>query len=414
VENRCVFLPLLQFEISCPNIIPTNQICFQMLIQDSLLNARQGKHAKQALGNIRLACSGGTKVVPTLTTKNWIETTDLMQLQHGADKIKNTLVENFLHRMTTEQLSSCMCCGLQLQTLFLLPCGCQICTECVTPNTSSCLACHAEFDADDFQRLQPGLDYTWKWNIIEAQKEREQARMLAEALEATHQREDGNQNAQQEGNNPAALRGEIINRGRRRMRKNQPHVCEYSSVYLDGKCKLCGELHLCTLIGTRQCVVCNCEAEDCPEEESKAYYIANKLINLLSVYQNRGTHEITGDAKRPLKVIIFTQFQQVSNLVGDRLIRRFGRGCVAEYWGQTRNLELARFTKSTDCFCMLLNKDGSHGLNLSFVTHIFFLDEILGKPNCTIPYSRIRSSFLLVASSLTHLRIFISFNQINL
>jgi hypothetical protein len=33
---------------------------------------------------------------------------------------------------------------------------------------------------------------------------------------------------------------------------------------------------------------------------------------------------------------------------------------------------------------MLLNKDGSHGLNLSFVTHIFFLDEILGKPDFEI------------------------------
>ncbi len=346
--------------------------------QDSLLNARQFKHAKLALSNIQLACSGASTVVPTLTTKNWVETTDLMQNEHGADKIKMTLVENFLHRMTTEQLSSCMCCGLQLQTLFLLPCGCQICTECVTPTTSQCPGCHDEFDADDFQRLQPGLEYTWKWNIIEAQKEREQARMLAQALEATRQRGSETNSAQQEGINPEPFPFPIVNR-RRQFRKNHPHVCKYSSVYSDGKCKLCGELHLCSFMETRKCTVCNCEAEECPEEESKSYYITMKLSDLISVYENRGTHEITGEMKRPLKVIIFTQFQQVSNLVGDRLIRRFGRGCVAEYWGKTRNVELARFTKSSDCFCMLLNKDGSHGLNLSFVTHIFFLDEILGK-----------------------------------
>jgi SNF2 family DNA or RNA helicase len=90
-------------------------------------------------------------------------------------------------------------------------------------------------------------------------------------------------------------------------------------------------------------------------------------------------YEMTGEVKRPLKVIIYTQFQQVSNLVGDRLIRRFGRGCVAEYWGSTRNIELNRFINAKECFCMLLNRDGSHGLNLSFVTHIFFLDEILDK-----------------------------------
>jgi SNF2 family DNA or RNA helicase len=298
----------------------------------------------------------------------------MMTHEHGADTIKLTLVENFMHRMTTEQLSSCMCCGLQLQTLFLIPCGCQICTECVTSQTTSCPACHTEFDVDDFQRLQPGLEYNWKWNIVEDQKKREQARMLAEALDETRQRETGNQH-----------QGEVdnvnrnVNNTRRRFRKNQPHVCEYSSAYADGKCKLCGELHLCTLIESQECNICNCKAEDCPEEESKAYYITNKLIKLLAMYQNRGTHDLTGEAKRPLKVIIFTQFQQVSNLVGDRLIRRFGRGCVAEYWGHTKNIELTRFTKTVDCFCMLLNKDGSHGLNLSFVTHIFFLDEILGK-----------------------------------
>jgi len=67
------------------------------------------------------------------------------------------------------------------------------------------------------------------------------------------------------------------------------------------------------------------------------------------------------------------------DLVGDRLIRRFGYACVAQYWGAIRNSDLERFTKSDDCFCMLLSKEGSHGLDLSFVTHIFFMDEIFDK-----------------------------------
>ena len=361
--------------------------------QDSLLNARQGKHATQALGNIRLACSGGTSVVPTLTTQSWVETTDLMRDQHSADDIKISLVENFLHRMTTEQLTGCMCCGIQLQTLFLLPCGCQICTECVTPKTNQCGVCQIDFDVDDFQRLQPGLVYTWKWNIVEAQKEREQARMLAESLESlrnvSNRREEANGNGQvpilnehPDNNHGAevAVPGIPPRIQNRRRRRNEAHICQYLDVYLDGKCKICGEIHQCTLMNEKsQCSVCHCNAEDCPQDESKAYYITNKLVQLWSTYQNRGTDEMTGEAKRPLKVIIFTQFQQISNLVGDRLIRRFGTGCVAEYFGQTRNVELMRFTKSSDCFCMLLNKDGSHGLNLGFVTHIFFLDEIFGE-----------------------------------
>jgi hypothetical protein len=31
------------------------------------------------------------------------------------------------------------------------------------------------------------------------------------------------------------------------------------------------------------------------------------------------------------------------------------------------------------CFCMLLSNDGSEGLDLSFVTHIFFLEEVWDK-----------------------------------
>jgi len=47
--------------------------------------------------------------------------------------------------------------------------------------------------------------------------------------------------------------------------------------------------------------------------------------------------------------------------------------------GKTRQHELETFEKAPDCFCMLLGKDGSHGLDLSFVTNIFFLDEIIDK-----------------------------------
>jgi hypothetical protein len=352
--------------------------------QDSLLNARQNKHAKQALGNIRLACSGGTQIVPTLTTKNWAETITLMEDKHNANGVQIRLVQNFLGRMTTEELSSCMHCGIQLQTLFLLPCCCTICTECLTEKNNFCIVCNSHYDTDDFQLLQPGLDYVWKWNIIEAEKEREQKRTLAANLESVRQRETtGNAEAQRIGNEvlarilPAPIED---NRPRvqRRWRKKEAHICKYPAVYIDGKCNLCSDLHMCILNENQDCNICHNKAEECPVDESKSYYLIDKLKNLLKQYKNRGI-EITGEAKRPLKVIIFSQFKQVSNLVGDRLIRRFGTGCVAEYWGSTRNLELTRFTKSEDCFCMLLTKDGSHGLNLSFVTHIFFLDEIFGE-----------------------------------
>jgi hypothetical protein len=371
------------------NLIATSMKGKTSGLQDSLLNARQSVHARKALINIRLSCSGGTKIVPTLTQDNWDETLRYMRELHSVGSFKMTLVENFLHRMTSEQNSSCMCCGVDLQTLFLLPCACQICTECMTPSTETCPSCNVPFDIDDFQRLQPGLDYKWKWNIIEAQEERQRQQVIAQSLhpETNSNSSNNNQRSNEESfnleNDLNRLNG--MHQVQRIRRKNEPHVCVYPNIHSDGKCKICFEIHQCNFmqhIGGKvnaNCKVCHALSEDCPPDESKAFYITNKILILWTQYQHRGIDTGTLKQKRPLKIIIFSQFQQVSNLVGDRLIRRFGTGCVAEYWGSTRQNELERFTNFKDCFCLLLNKDGSHGLNLAFVTHIFFLDEILGK-----------------------------------
>lgn len=43
----------------------------------------------------------------------------------------------------------------------------------------------------------------------------------------------------------------------------------------------------------------------------------------------------------------------------------------------TRVQELHKFIHSSDCFVLLLSKQGSVGLDLSFVTHIFFLGMLV-------------------------------------
>ena len=48
-------------------------------------------------------------------------------------------------------------------------------------------------------------------------------------------------------------------------------------------------------------------------------------------------------------------------------------------YGGTRAQELKKFIKQPECFVMLLSKQGSVGLDLSFVTHIFFLDSMYDK-----------------------------------
>ncbi|CAN0094409.1 unnamed protein product, partial [Hapterophycus canaliculatus] len=90
---------------------------------------------------------------------------------------------------------------------------------------------------------------------------------------------------------------------------------------------------------------------------------------------------------RPLKAIVFSQFLPVLNIVGDKFLREFGgfpdRGWqtrgekfVAEFWGKNRARELERFRTDPQCLVLLLGKKGAHGLDLSFVTHMFLMDQI--------------------------------------
>jgi SNF2 family DNA or RNA helicase len=83
--------------------------------------------------------------------------------------------------------------------------------------------------------------------------------------------------------------------------------------------------------------------------------------------------------KGPRKVIVFSHFRKVLNMAGDGMLRRFGTACIPEYWENYRRQELHKFIYEDDCFCMLLGKEGREGLGLSFVTHIFILEQVWDK-----------------------------------
>jgi hypothetical protein len=184
--------------------------------------------------------------------------------------------------------------------------------------------------------------------------------------------------------------GGMINRGQ--LRANKPgdgHICVYSRSNANYACKLCFKPHEnCCLIGDNHCCnVCYRPGENCPPSETKPHYVISRLLKLYTEQQEAKKSsiefdvpvEFRADQKRPLKVIVFSQFRKILNLTGDRLLRQFGNGCVAEYWGMYRKKELERFCNDEKVFCMLLGKDGSEGLDLSFVTHIIFLEQVWDK-----------------------------------
>ena len=395
-------------------------------LQDSLLHRSQSKHAKDALRNVRLVCAGGTRVIPSLTA-DFLHQFFVYVKAYRLSTKKLKRIKSFVHCALSGELSMCDCCGMFLSTLLVFPCcGALVCTECADGSSNTCILCEKTFDVDNFQKLQPGFDHQWLHNIEEEAKNKKRNRFVNLADAAANG--DDNSNTDHAPSVPLEDTGgagmlvplhpqEDRPQRRRTRRPGDGHVCEYDPRDPSGTCILCWQEHNhCNLMSRSGCCsVCFRRAEKCPGSESKASYIIDKLIKLYNKQQlqreqqkrlksppqrhvlvshndtpmveDKDNMEPFDQAdRRPLKVIVFSQFPKALNMVGDRLLRRFGTACVAEYWGKFRKQELAKFRDSCssqsgggDCFCMLLGKDGSEGLDLSFVTHIIFLEQVWDK-----------------------------------
>lgn len=131
----------------------------------------------------------------------------------------------------------------------------------------------------------------------------------------------------------------------RPQRRKGHHQCIFPNPYIDGTCLICKELHTeCYVLNAeKKCPVRHCVAEDCPQEESKSFYVTTRLLELwnstcLDIKTQKSNSELTkrkatnDEVSHPrvckLKVIIFSQFRQILNVVGDRLVEGSGTGCV--------------------------------------------------------------------------------------
>ncbi|GMH87103.1 hypothetical protein TrST_g9992 [Triparma strigata] len=343
--------------------------------QDSLLNPSQYKFALEMMQNIRLACCGGSRVAPTLSDKFFSETLHYLDFKHGAQPAQLQMARNFMNRAVMMETTSCSVCAQSFQILALTPCVHFVCSDCVELHPKKCGACGETYDVDDFQLLQPGFDTQWQWNLEGEKRERKAKIQMSEAL---RQSIGGTPNggatplAPPLNLNAAATPNPVANPN-----PNRKHKCVYSKTLTEGTCTICMKEHWngCTMTATQRCHICNRESVEVPREESKATYIANTLMELKKAHAcPAGVPENLGP--QPLKVLIFSQFRQVSDTIGDRLLRKFGQVALAEYFGKHKNDELIRFKNDPECVALLAGKDASHGLDLSFITHIFLLDEI--------------------------------------
>jgi SNF2 family DNA or RNA helicase len=228
------------------------------------------------------------------------------------------------------------------------------------------------------------MDYQWLHNIEEEAKKRKSTVHLL----PTGDHRDGTEAIVLDDARGVLAIPDNFGDRRRAAKPGDGHKCEYSARREDGQCELCWTEHdYCNLLTpSGRCQVCYRAKQSCPEFETKPSFVVGKLVSLYQVQQKREscpafktTHEYPDVERRPLKVIVFSQFRNVLNTIGDRLIRRCGTACIAEYWGSNRKKALHQFAKDIQCFCMLVGKDGSEGLDLSFVTNMIFLEQVYDK-----------------------------------
>jgi len=355
------------------NIITTSMKGKTSGWQDSLLNPRQAKAAKEALTNLRIACCGGRHITPNILEHHWRETLEMCRDIHQLDEVKVKVVDNFIRRATSNELSSCNQCGVQLQTLIVVPCGCLLCVECIDSKTRACPVCAKPFDVDEFQMLQPGFNNQFNLSIKDEEKERERKFALKRAfLSSSLERE-----ADVEELDEAESEEEAIALPERQSRKHKKgESCVYSRKMMDGKCIICREEHFeCDFMvnNQQQCSICHKHAEECPEYASKSKYCIDKLLELRT--KAGGTTCTTSPMaarlfsgskatakERPVKAIVYSQIRQTREYFGDRLVRRFGASVVDYSYGKAQ--ELDRFVHNPECFVMLLDEKGSVGLDL--------------------------------------------------
>ncbi|CAI5746202.1 unnamed protein product [Peronospora destructor] len=119
-------------------------------------------------------------------------------------------------------------------------------------------------------------------------------------------------------------------------------------------------------------------------DASKAFYAATRIKELKKEF-SLGTVTPSGRSSRRqaryLKAIIFSQFKEH---IWHTKVAFAQQGVptadfIAGLTPKMRMKQLIRFRKDSDVNVLLLTEVGSHGLDLSFVTHIFLMDEIWDK-----------------------------------
>ncbi|CAI5733641.1 unnamed protein product [Hyaloperonospora brassicae] len=328
---------------------------------DSLLNPVNRKEALRVVSNLRSACCGGSAVKVSLTEASRLDTINMLSaLRVDGDNM--SVVLEYLRRVQLQGVvTECGCCRRKLQLLMIIPCGHLCCADCVEDRMRRvgprCFRCNTVFDRETFQRLQPGFEF----EMVEA---------VALANINSNSTQDGRHGGPADQVQQLVNEDQLNNRERRgRRRHGQPRRGQEANGPNGPRAPrraldYTRDIHFI--------------------DASKAFYAATRIKELKKEFRLGVT---SPDGRSPqrqtrhLKAIVFSQFKEH---IWHTKVAFAQQGVptadfIAGRSPELRMKHLMRFRKDPNVNVLLLTEVGSHGLDLSFVTHIFLMDEIWDK-----------------------------------
>lgn len=308
---------------------------------DSLLNPTNQKFLKQTLSNIRVAsCGGGhtlLKLVPFEAQKMACLqllrsiNCDIVNSKEGEtlrdfEKCESK-VSSFISDVTRGVLHECEKCAIRLPLLLITPCYHLFCADCMNDMGNYCRLCEKDFSWEMFQKVQPGF----------------------EASEYVFHEDHIGVYGVSEPRPHSASHSRPI------QEPEQSHV-ESASALLS--------------------------TDETTSVSTKAHYVITRIMELESQYSsNMKLFSVSQFSsllhKKTIlpKIVVFSQFSEFL----DKLTVDFKEMGIkfAYFRGADKAAAIKKFRTISDVRVLVLTKEGSLGLDLSFVTHIFLMDSIM-------------------------------------
>lgn len=310
---------------------------------DSLLNPLNRKYAVQVVRNLRVATCGGQTMRILLPPPARVDAINYANESSIQNEKLTSLIE-YMHRAQEAGVfSTCESCKRKFKLLMLVPCGHLCCADCVGDRLESvgpsCSVCTAVYEIEVFQKLQPGFEFAFQGGgamedltvrgAAARSREREREVERRQALHAWQERE----------------------------RSGVPRVPN-PRIAID-------YLRDFDIV-----------------DGSKALYVVARVKELKKEYaRNYAEVSTSRNASRHVKAIVFSQFNdylwEVKVAFAQQGIQT--ADFITRLSSKNRMENLAKFRKDPSVNVLLLTEVGSHGLDLSFVTHVFLLEEIWDK-----------------------------------